>query len=112
MVIMEELISCEEHFLKGKVFVLSCKQSSALNRPMVMKLNRMDIGDTNNDGKLQLDEWALAGAMWDLAFGKTMVSTLGKGHEDEEKLNEFAIFKILGLVGEFAEIITASWENF
>ena len=79
---------------------------------MVMKLNRMDIGDTNNDGKLQLDEWALAGAMWDLAFGKTMVSTLGKGHSDEERLNEFAIFKILGLVGELRKLIAGFQESF
>ena len=101
MVIMEELISCEEHFLKGKRAIFARKRTVlALNRPMAMKLNRMEIGDTNNDGKLQLAEWALAGAMWDLAFGKTMVSTLGKGHLDDEELNEFAIYKILGLVGK------------
>ena len=75
-----------------------------------MKLNRMDIGDTNNDGKLQLDEWALAGAMWDLAFGKTMVATLGKGHVDEKKLNEFAIFKILGLVGQLICLMKDSYK--
>ena len=54
VVIMEELLWCESEFL------------AALGRQHSFQMTKMTIGDDNNDGKLHLNEWRAAGAVWDL----------------------------------------------
>lgn len=54
VVIMEELLWCESEFL------------NALGRKHRYQMTKMTIGDKNKDGKLHMEEWRAAGAIWDL----------------------------------------------
>lgn len=53
-IVMEELLTCEVEFL------------GALDRKPTYQMTKMTIGDQNMDGKLHIEEWRAAGAIWDL----------------------------------------------